>query len=683
MSVFTVQLLAQNAAPIPVKKVELYKNGMGYFEHLGTVTDSEDVEIVLPSNRLNDILKSLTVLDFDGGRIAGVNYDSAAPLNRRLAELPFTLESRPGLVDFLNSIRGAGIQVKTPKDTISGKLVGTELRSRTAGPGTTTNVIQVNIFTKEGEVRLVELESIGAFKLTDPELASDFGRYLDLLNTKHQRDVRHLRIQTDGKGKRQIFIGYTSESPIWKTTYRIILDPDQKPLLQGWAIVDNTTPMDWKDVSLSLVAGAPISFIQDLSQPLYAKRPVVPLSQGVQVQPQVSEAMIETDTLSFNLQDEMKAQDQANMLGAMEEEGISRRARMDAFAAAPQPAMAPSVSEAMRQQVMETAQAQSIADQFEYRIGQPVTILRNESALLPILQSDIEGEKVSIFKGDGNEAHPRLAFWLKNTSGLTLDAGAVTLIDSNAFAGEGLIETVQPGENRLLSYALDLGSEISTKLGSDRQRVQHVVINRGTIRMHSKMVETKTYRIRNNNEKIRTFVLEHPVRYGWELLEPDPVESSANFYRFKVDVEPKSTTEFVVREEYPIDSSFSVSSVTPEQISVWIRDRSIDPEIEKSLQVIVGKKSEISGFARQIASLEKEQNDIFEDQNRIRNNLQRLSRTPEENALRQRYLDKLNAQENRLAEIQEEREQLEASRATSQEQLDKLIQDLSIDKNLG
>jgi chromosome segregation ATPase len=148
-------------------------------------------------------------------------------------------------------------------------------------------------------------------------------------------------------------------------------------------------------------------------------------------------------------------------------------------------------------------------------------------------------------------------------------------------------------------------------------------------------------------------------------------------------VKPKSTAEFVVREESPIDSSLSVASITPEQISVWIRDRSIDPEIEKALQDIVAKKNEISGLARELASLEKEQKDIFEDQDRIRSNIQRLSRTPEENALRQRYLDKLNDQETRLAAIQDEQDTLEDSRTTAQAQLDEMIQNMSIDKNLN
>ena len=350
-------------------------------------------------------------------------------------------------------------------------------------------------------------------------------------------------------------------------------------------------------------------------------------------------------------------------------------------AAPPPPSMSSNLSDAMRRQVQETAQAQAVGDQFEYRIGQPVTIRRNESALLPIIQAEVEGEKVSLY--NGTETNPRLAFWLKNSSGLTLDAGAVTLIDTNAFAGEGLIETLQPGESRLVSYALDLGSQVSTTIGSDRQRVQKVIINRGMISMHSKMVEKKTYTIRNNNDKPRTLVLEHPVREGWKLLTAVPVETSANFYRFKTEVKPKSTSEFIVEEESPMVSTFAVSSVTPEQIGVWVTQRSIDPEIERSLRVIADKKNEISELDGKLAALAREQSDIFQDQERVRSNIQRLTRDADENTLRQRYIDKLNSQEDRLAGMQAEREKLDAARTSAQEQLDKLIQNLSIDKPIS
>jgi hypothetical protein len=696
------EVQSQDTVPLPVKKVELYKNGMGYFEHLGTVKGQQNVEIVLPSSQLNDVLKSLTVLDLGHGQIGGVTYDSIAPLARRLAELPIDLSSAKSMVDFLNQIQGAGLEIRTPGGPVIGKLMGAEIKTKSTGPGVTVQEVQVNVLSDSGQIHIVEMESAGALKLTDQTLARDLSRYLDLLDTSHQRNVRRLRIQTLGTGERQLYISYTSESPIWKTTYRIVLDPKQKPLLQGWAIVDNTTPMDWLNVSLSLVAGAPISFVQDLSQPIYGRRPVVPLPQGVEVSPQAYESAIETaDT-------EAPMQVMRNEVGGMGGGGFGGGAaggvpggkggmmgEMRMKAAAPSSAPAPpprafaapsempvEISDAIRQQATSTAQAHAVAEQFEYKIRQPVTIRRNESALLPILQSDVGGEKVSVFKATDNEQHPRLAFWLKNSSGATLDAGPVTVIDTNAFAGEGLIETVQPGESRLLSYAVDLGTVISTTIGSEHRRVERVVINQGAMRLLSKMVDKKTYKIRNNNDAARTIILEHPVRPNWKIIGTTPLESSANYYRFKVEAKAKSTADFIVQEESPIESVFSVSSITPERIAVWIQDRSIDPEIEKSLKVIVDKKTEVNDLAQKIAALDKEQNDIFRDQERVRGNLQRLNQTPDEATLRQRYVRQLDGQENRLASMKAEREKLEVSRLAAQKQLDDLIQKLSLDKKI-
>ena len=675
---WTAQLHAQGPVPLPVKKVELYKNGMGYFEHLGTVKGEQGVEIVLPSSQLNDVLKSLTILDLGRGQIGAVKYDSAAPLERRLAEVPIDLPPDAGLVEFLNRIRGADIEVGAPAGIVKGKLLGAELRSRSTGPGAASQVVQVSAFTSAGEIRLVELESAGALKLIEPALAADLGRYLDLLKTTRQRDVRRLRIETPGTAEREIFISYTSESPIWKTTYRIILDPKQKPLLQGWAIVDNTTPMDWLNVSLSLVSGAPISFIQDLSQPIYAQRPVVPLPRGIQVTPQVYEGTIETEAEDESKAAPLRARPEA---GAAMDGRLAGRALMEAAPAPPRPP-SPVLADAFRQQAFETAQAQAAAEQFEYRIRQPVTIRRNESALLPIIQSDLEGEKVSVYKSTSGERNPRLAFWLGNASGLTLDAGPVTVIDTNTFAGEGLIESVQPGERRLLSYAVDLGTEVSNVGGSERQRVERVVIHNGMMRMFARMIEKKTYKIRNNNPAPRTVVIEHPVRSNWKLVGMTPAESSASFYRFRIQATPKSTTEYIVQEESPLESQFAVSSVTPEQIVLWVRERSIDPETEKALRAIADEKNEINDLNQKFASLDKEQNEIFRDQERIRGNLQRLSQTPEEAALRQRYIRQLEAQESRLSAMREERDKLEPQRSAAQEQLDEMIQKLSVDRKV-
>lgn len=689
---FAAILSAQDSAPLPVRKVELYKNGMGYFEHLGSVNGAQTVEIVLPSAQLNDVLKSITVLDLGRGQIAGINYDSAAPLERRLAELPVNIGSAQGMVEFLNQIKGTGIEIRTPSGVVAGKLMGAETRTRSTGPGTSVQEVQVSIFGANGEVRLVDLESVGAFRLTESSLAGDIGRYFDLLDTAHQSDQRRLQIRTIGSGARQIFVSYTSESPIWKTTYRIVMDPKQKPLLQGWAIVDNTTSMDWTDVNLSLVSGAPISFIQDLSQPLYARRPKIPLPEGLQASPQVYEATLEDEGVAGGVLGRVsggqgvtvdptrfavnEAKAMASPPAPQRQQPIRVAGNLDALTEL-------GVGAVARQQPAVETQASMVGEQFEYRIKQPVTIRRNESALLPILQSDVEGEKVAIYGTNNKDPHPRLAFWLKNTSGLTLDAGSVTVIDSNTFAGEGLVETIQPGESRLMSYAVDLGTTVSTTTGSERQRVERVQISRGVLRFTAKMVEKKTYKIRNSNEAVRWVVIEHPVRNGYSLSGVvKPVESSANYYRFKTEVKPKTTVDLVVQEESPQESRYSISSITPDQVGVWLRDRSIDPEIQKALENILAKKNELNGITLTLAALDKEQSDIFRDQERLRSNLQSLGLTPEEAALRQRYMRQLGEQENRLAAMQTEREKADAARVQAQKQVDDLIQNLSLDKNL-
>lgn len=761
---------AESPVPLPVRKVVLYKNGMGYFEHLGKVRGDQDVEIVLPSAELNDVLKSLTVIDLGKGQVAGVTYDSAAPLDRRLARLPIDLRSTQGLVNFLNQVRGTEVEIRAPGGPVAGKLMGAEVRRRQVGPNAVAEAIEVVVFTAQGEVRTVELASAGALKLRTRELAGDVGRYLELLDSAHRRDVRRLHIHTVGSGSRKLYVSYTAEAPIWKTTYRIVLDEKKQPLLQGWAIVDNTTPMNWDQVELSLVAGAPVSFVQNLSQPLYARRPVVPLPQGFQVTPQTHEATLEvpagqaavagrvTDArgapvpgtvvrvlgrtgavmgegrtdgsgrfqigglapgtytvravhpslgqaryreiaahsgrvtaLNFSLGGvveegrvaEKKARDEFRARRRGKAEGLAAPGAPSVAAEAPAKVVAGRLGAVMRQRAPEGARAQALGEQFEYALRQPVTIRRNQSALLPILHTGVEGEKVSLYNEASGGRRPRLAVWLKNTSGLTLDAGSFTVIDSNAFAGEGLTETINPGERRLLSYALNLGVQVTTNRGTERERVERVQIRRGVMRLHVKVREKKTYVIRNNDAKARTVVVEHPVRAGWTVVETPPAaESTASYHRFRVKVEPKTTTELAVREENPRQTTYAIRNVTPEQITLWVRQKTIDAEIERALQRIVARKNRIAELTNKIVALEKEQKGIFSDQERVRNNLRRLGRTPEEATLRLRYIRQLEKQENRLGALRADRARLEERRALAQKQLDEMLEKLAFDRTL-
>src|SRR5216684_1229685 len=285
---------ADSAANLPVRRVVLYKNGVGYFEHLGRVRGNQTVHVDFTSAQLNDVLKSLTALDLSGGRITGVDYNSEAPLSRRLSTLRLALGEKPSMADFLAALRGARVEVRgASAPSLAGKLLSVERKTRTAS-NWTVETDEISLITDTGEVRSIDLSPATSVRIAERDLQTEVGKYLSLIASARDQDVRRMTLSTTGTGDRNLYVSYISEVPIWKTTYRIVLPTKagKKPLLQGWAIVDTTVGEDWNDVELSLVAGAPHSFIQQLSEPFYGRRPVVALPESVQLSPQTHPATL-------------------------------------------------------------------------------------------------------------------------------------------------------------------------------------------------------------------------------------------------------------------------------------------------------------------------------------------------------------------------------------------------------
>ncbi len=283
---------SDSSSRLPVKRVVLYKNGVGYFEHSAKVRGNQDLGIDFTTAQLNDVLKSLTVVDLGDGRISGVRYNSTAPLDERLKALRLPFGEQLGRTDFLSALRGARVEVRGKGESATGRLLSVEQEQKTTDSGTTYEATVFSVMTDSGEMKNFELSPAVSVRLAERDLNDEVGRYLNLVGSSRARDLRRMTISASGSGERDVFVSYISEVPVWKSTYRIIMPekPGDKPLLQGWAIVDNTIGEDWKDVKLSLIAGAPQSFIQDISQPLYARRPVVPLPQSAMLTPQTHEA---------------------------------------------------------------------------------------------------------------------------------------------------------------------------------------------------------------------------------------------------------------------------------------------------------------------------------------------------------------------------------------------------------
>ncbi len=213
------------AADLPVRRVVLYKNGVGYFEHIGRVRGNEDIHIDFTSGQLNDALASLTVLDLDGGRISGVSYNSAAPFDRRLGALRLPIDEQTSVSKFLDALRGSRLEVSVGGESVSGRLLSVERKTRTAG-GTTLEVDIISVVTGDGEIREMEVTPTTRVRLVDTGMHGEMNRYLSLLASEREQDVRRMTVATTGTGERQLFVSYISEVPVWKTTYRLVLSSE-------------------------------------------------------------------------------------------------------------------------------------------------------------------------------------------------------------------------------------------------------------------------------------------------------------------------------------------------------------------------------------------------------------------------------------------------------------------------
>ena len=774
---------AATAAKLPVRRVVLYKNGVGYFEHIGRVRGSQSVTIDFNTAQLNDVLQSLTTLDLGGGRIADVSFNSEAPFAQRLGALNVPIGERTTLAELLGALRGARLEVRTGDRVITGRLLSIERRPRKDDVPRD----ELTLVADGGDIRSMELGPGVSVKLAERESADQVGAYLELLASNRSQNRRRLTIATVGTTEREVMVSYISEVPVWKTTYRLVLPTDGAPVLQGWAVVDNTIGEDWNNVELSLVAGAPQSFIQPLSQPLYAQRPTIGLSRVSGPSPQLhQETMTEGSAnaggrvidqqggvmpgvtvtavdrtgrrwstmsdaqgryafgglpagsyrieltlngfkqLNLNnvsIEGTSVIQDAMMQVGGVGENvtvtgsaaridtsmSLSRNSTGNApvrlggvvagvtggavggLAAAPPPppaaAMTPAIDRAMVEErlagMQASAQGQNLGDLFEYRVNGAITIRKNQSALVPIVRADVGIERVSLWNERAGGPRPLRSVWLTNSSGMTLDAGSFTVLEGSTFAGEGLVDSIKPGEKRLLSYAVDLGVQIEARRGDDQQHVSRIRINRGIAIQQSEQTSRRVYTLRNNDTTARTVVVEHPIRPGWTLVKGAvPVETSLSAYRFAVRVEPKGVATLEVAERHPLDTNYSVSQLSDQPIAVFVRGSREDARLSQALVPIQAKKAEIASVESAIQNRQAEANKIAEDQQRLRENMSALKGGSGEQQLVKRYVAQLNQQEDRIAVLRQETADLNQQLTRAREELGSLIEALTLDVEL-
>ena len=681
---------------LPVRQVILYKNGVGYFEHSGTVTGNQHVAIDFTSSQLNDVLQSLTILDENGGRIGGVNYNSTTPLAEQLKSLSLAMSDDPSSTELFQALRGQRVEVAgAPGGSLTGRLMSIESRSEKAGDANSTTLVDryyLTLVTTAGAVRVVELTPGLSVRPLDAGLQGQLDRYLELLSSTRSTGLRHLTLDALGTGQRQLQVSYISEVPVWKSTYRIVFPKDSadstnpvKAILQGWAVVDNTIGSDWDNVQLSLVAGAPQSFIQPLSQPLYIRRPEVAISTSEVTTPQTHEAAEGSQQLQMNSLAPMTAkQSPARSLGVAGMEGTGSGTG-GGVAGGVIGSLYGNVGGGLRRAgggvyaATNALQANDVAsntfdDFFEYSLAQPVTIHKNESAMVPILQENLPAERVTLWSA--SEATPFRAVWLENTSKLTFDRGSFSIFESGVFAGQGLLDPIHPGEKRLLSYAADEAVHVRRHPEEGKYELRAVQVKPlGYIHLTYGAASKTTYVVANSANDARVVVLEVPRQAGRDLSpETKPAEIAPTLYRFRLPVGSHESASVLVSDEGPEYNDWMIKS--DEDQAPQLRKLAEDaPAIAERLKPVIAAQEAIRDMKAQLHDLEQKSAALTGDEGRARENLTALKG----NDAAKRFVDELNRAEDELEATRKQTAELKEKEKAAVDALSQMLATLTID----
>ncbi len=675
--------LSESVSQLPIGQVVLFSSGVGYFQREGTVEGTARVDLSFPVQDINDLLKSMVLRDLNGGHISTVSYDSNAPIERTLKSFAINLTGNPGFGTILNQARGEKVEVVLQQananqpGTISGTVVGIEKQKIAVGKDT-VDCEMLNLLCADG-VRSLKMSDLQRVRFLNPVMDSEFRKALETLALSHDTQKKTVSINFVGEGKREVRVGYVVENPIWKTSYRLVLDKKEKPYLQGWAVVENPTDEDWKDVRMALVSGRPISFQMDLYQPLYVPRPVVEPELFASLRPPTYSGALEQNALAAN-----KPQ-MDSTLGGRQSELQRGLALKDAAAKADSKGgegkRARGWEEAEKDLNLRTsgvgsaATAAKLGDFFQYAIDKPVTLPRQKSAMLPIVAKDIEATRVSIYNERTQAKFPLLGVKVKNTSGMHLNQGPITVFDGTNYAGDARILDLQPNEERLLSYAIDLGTEVNPVASSDNGRLTVAHAVKGILYTTTKVRETKTYTIVNRNDAERLVLVEHPVRNDFTLMDTDkPSETASDFYRFQVKVPAGKTDKQVVTEERIINSSVQLTNLDDNNIRVFINSPVTSKKVKDGLDSAMKLRWALAKTQQEIGELQRQLNVITTDQVRLRANLKEMPATA---AAYKRYLEKFDEQETQIEKYQADIKKLQAVEHSQKKEFDDFLGNFS------
>jgi len=666
---------------LPVTKITIFSSGLAYYEHTGTLGGPAVISLPFKAEAVNDALMSL-VLNDPASANPSVSYQSEQTLFQTLGSLKIDLSHSPDMAGILSGLRGTEIEISAP-GPVSGRIVGIEYRPQMTASGGVTHDPWLSLYTDQG-IKMFNLKDIAALNFKDPQINEDLKRALDLIVLSRNSRSRDLAVNLPGSGSRRVSLSYVIPAPVWKVSYRLDLGRDKtggKPLFQGWAIVDNDSDSDWNKVELSLVAGRPASFIQNLYPPYYLYRPVLPLAIAGTAAAEAHDSGYIAQNYAGALADTTAAavpspaaaraetQSSAKMRRAMEMPAEADYAREEYEYGS---------SASMAGGVIETTTGAAAGDQFEFTVKNPVSLDRRMSAMLPLVESPVEARRLLIFSGaaaiGGRNQHPRLGAELTNTSGMKLPAGPITVYDGGTYAGDALIEFWNEGEKRFISFGEDLSVNVAVFDSNSRTTIS-VKISGGVMAINRSQEYIKTYTVHNTSAQIKSIMIEHPQTPGAILESPQADEQTPSAYRFTMTLPPEKEIMLLVRESRPIMERVSLLKLRQDSFLSYMSSQEIPPAVQAALRQAVNLWNVVNAAEAAVTEAENRRSFLTHEQERIRKNIEVTGNQTQQG---QEYLKRLQSIDSDIDKIAGELEKLRADVKNAQKAYTDYLSGLSL-----
>ena len=637
------------ASILPLRTVRLYETGVGYFERTGNVSAASGTSLPVPAAHLDDALKTLVVHGQGGeSTIDGLEFDSSVSegMARALAGLPKEAQSTITYMRMLGSLEGEDVEVRTKDATYQGRVIDVIPPPPDAAvPSSSSDdddesdsrhhkksaqdkpepkpELMLLLLTADNEIRQFPSTEIVAVRPTSAVAASRLGLALNSLSSRAAQRRRMVRVIA--ASNRPVTLGYIAETPLWRTTYRVVLDTEGKQgMLQGWALMHNDTDEDWKQVRVQLVNGRPDSFLFPLAAPRYGRRGLVTPEEPLSTIPQLLD---KTPDAIWGDYAELEGSVGYGSGAGHGRLGGSHRTRAPSVRmGATTVGSGSGVSDMLNIGNLATSeQATGVesAALFIYTLPRPLDLRAHGSALVPFVQAAVQAKPITWIDDDDE---PRLGVYFVNSTQQTLPAGPVAFFSDGGFAGETALDRLKPREKRYMQFSMDLDVDASRETTESSEETRKLTFKNDRLMEHYLRKDTVKYVIENRSGQERRVHWTLPVVFNAKVEGPDEVTFDEKVGKpiAVFVIPPRKKIERVVTMEQGLSRWRDMGSLSADWLAQFEKAESIPVEQRKIVADAIARRKKVEETQAARTKNQQATEEVEKDLERLREHLKAL-----------------------------------------------------------